>query len=116
MKRSHRHDTAADYAAKIKACRAPKYQLRLYVTGVTPRSLQAIESIKHICETHLKGRYKLKVVDVYQQPELAKKEQILAAPTLIKLLPKPLRRFIGDMAKKDRILLGLNIQPSPEES
>jgi circadian clock protein KaiB len=96
--------------------RAPKalsrrYRLRLYVSGATPRSLQAVESIKRICETHLKGRYELSVVDMYQQPQLARKEQILASPTLIKLLPRPLRRFIGDMANTRRILIGLDVVP-----
>ncbi len=87
------------------------YVLRLYVTGATPRSLRAIENIKQICEEHLKGRYSLQVIDVYQQPVLAKGEQIIAAPTLVKQLPVPLRRFIGDMANADRILLGLDLRP-----
>jgi circadian clock protein KaiB len=87
-----------------------RYVLRLYVTGATPRSLRAIENIKRICEEHLKGRYSLQVVDVYQQPVLAKGEQIVAAPTLIKYLPSPLRKFIGDMANTDRILLGLDLR------
>ncbi len=89
-----------------------RYVLRLYVTGATPRSLRAIENIKHICEEHLKGRYSLQVIDVYQQPVLAKGEQIIAAPTLVKQLPVPLRRFIGDMANTDRILLGLDLRPN----
>jgi circadian clock protein KaiB len=88
-----------------------KYSLRLYVTGTTPKSISAISNVKRICETHLKGRYKLEVVDIYQQPALAKGEQIIAAPTLIKELPLPLRKFIGDMTKGDRILIGLNLRP-----
>ena len=86
-----------------------KYELRLFVTGVTPRSTLAIANIKAICEEHLKGRYALEVIDIYQQPELAKKEQIIAAPTLIKTLPLPLRKFIGDLSSKERILIGLDL-------
>ncbi|HZR46246.1 MAG TPA: circadian clock KaiB family protein [Candidatus Manganitrophaceae bacterium] len=88
-----------------------EYHLRLFVTGVTPRSTRAIANIRAICEEYLKGRYRLEVVDIYQQPELAKEEQIIAAPTLVKKFPLPLRRFIGDLSNKDRILLGLNVEP-----
>jgi circadian clock protein KaiB len=87
-----------------------QYVLRLYVTGMTPRSTAAIQNIKAICEEHLQGRYVLEVVDVYQHPSLAKGEQIIAAPTLIKYLPMPLRRFIGDMSRTDKILLGLDLR------
>jgi circadian clock protein KaiB len=87
----------------------PHYVLRLYVTGTTARSGQAILNIREICEEHLKGRYELEVVDIYQQPVLAAGEQIIAAPTLIKKLPLPLRRFIGDMTNTDRILVGLDL-------
>ena len=88
-----------------------KYCLRLYVTGNTPKSNRAITNIKRICEEHLQGRYSLEVIDIYQQPVLAKGEQIIAAPTLIKKLPLPLRKFIGDMTDTDRILLGLDLRP-----
>src|SRR3981189_1218080 len=87
------------------------YCLRLYVTGTTPKSTRAITNIKRICEEHLKGRYTLEVVDIYQQPVLARDEQIIAAPTLIKKLPLPLRKFIGDMTNAERILLGLDLRP-----
>jgi circadian clock protein KaiB len=87
-----------------------KYILRLYVTGVTPKSTRAIQSIKNFCEEHLRGRYDLEVIDIYQQPTLAKGEQIIAAPTLIRKLPLPLRRFIGDISNTDRILLGLDLR------
>jgi circadian clock protein KaiB len=89
-----------------------KYVLRLYVTGTTPRSLKSIANIKKICEEHLQGRYDLRVIDIYQQPVLAKGEQIIAVPTLIKELPHPLRRLIGDMTETERILLGLDLAPS----
>ena len=87
-----------------------KYVLRLYVSGLTPRSQTAIKNIKKICEEHLNGRYNLEVIDVYQKPVLAKGEQIIAAPTLIKKLPLPLRRFIGDLSDTERILLGLDLR------
>jgi circadian clock protein KaiB len=103
-------DRSRSFEKRVKAHFAGRYQLRLYVTGATPRSLQAIESLRQLCEEHLKGRYELTVVDMYQQPELARKEQILAAPTLIKLLPPPLRRLIGDMTQTDRVLAGLDLQ------
>ncbi len=96
------------------AGRKPKkkeYVLKLYVTGMTLRSSQAIKNIKKICEEHLKGRYNLDVIDIYQQPVLARGEQIVAAPTLIKKLPLPLRRFIGDMSSTEKILLGLDLRP-----
>ncbi|MGD0338255.1 MAG: circadian clock KaiB family protein [Bacteroidota bacterium] len=88
-----------------------KYVLRLYVTGTTTRSMHAIANIKNICENYLKGRYQLEVIDIYENPSLGKGEQIIASPTLIKKLPLPLRRFIGDLSNTERILLGLDLQP-----
>ena len=88
-----------------------QYILRLYVAGSTRKSQDAIRNIKKICEEELKGRYDLEVIDIYQQPELAKKEQLLAAPTLIKRLPLPLRRLVGDMSNKERVVVGLEILP-----
>ncbi len=88
-----------------------KYVLRLYVAGLTPRSQEAIRTVTAICEEHLAGRYDLEVIDLYQQPTLAKGEQIIAAPTLIKKLPVPLRRFIGSMADREKILVGLDLRP-----
>ena len=86
------------------------YVLRLYITGSTPQSLRAIANIKNICEVHLKGQYELEVIDLYQNPALAIGEQIIAAPTLIKKLPLPLRRIIGDMSNEDRVLVGLDLR------
>ncbi len=86
-----------------------KYVLRLFITGTTPRSEEAIRNIKKICEQELKGRYELEIIDIYQQPELAKKEQILAAPTLIRKLPLPLRKLVGDMSDKERVIIGLEL-------
>lgn len=87
------------------------FVLRLYVTGMTPRSVKAIENIKRLCEEHLQGRYDLEVIDVYQHPELAEDAQLLAAPTMIKELPLPLRRFVGDMSNEEKILVRLDLQP-----
>ena len=86
------------------------YILRLYVTGMTPQSVRATGNVKKICEEHLQGRYELEVIDLYQQPQLAAGEQILAAPTLIKKLPLPLRRIIGDMSRTERVLVGLDLR------
>src|SRR5512145_2040218 len=88
-----------------------KYVLRLYIAGLTPKSREAIRTVTAICDEHLAGRYELEVVDIYQQPTLAKGEQIIAAPTLIKELPVPLRRFIGSMANKEKLLVGLDLRP-----
>jgi len=87
-----------------------KYVLCLYVTGTTPQSIRAIANVKRICEEELQGRYDLEVVDLYQQPSLAKGMQIIAAPTLIKKLPLPLRRLIGDMSRTERVLVGLDLR------
>lgn len=105
-------DTAAFERAAAKANEdQQKYVLRLYVAGINPRSSAAIRNVTAICEENLHGRYDLEIIDIYQQPTLAKGEQIIAAPTLIKKLPSPLRRFIGDLANKDRILVGLDLRP-----
>ncbi len=84
--------------------------LRLYVTGSSPRSILAIANIRRICDEHLRGCHDLEVVDISQHPSLAKSEQILAAPTLVKMLPLPSRRFVGDMSQSERILLGLGLR------
>jgi circadian clock protein KaiB len=90
---------------------AAGHVLRLFVTGSTPRSLRAITNLRAICEEHLAGRYTLEVVDLYQQPELAKLNNLIAAPTLIKSLPEPMRRVIGDMSDEGQVLLGLDLEP-----
>jgi circadian clock protein KaiB len=103
-------DSVAGFEKAVRTAQEQRYVLRLYVAGINRKSLAAIRSIKEICESHLHGRYDLEVIDLYQQPNLAKGEQIIAAPTLIKKLPLPLRRFIGDLADKDRILVGLDLK------
>jgi circadian clock protein KaiB len=90
------------------------YVLRLYIAGMTPRSTTAIQNIRKICEEHLHDRYNLEVIDIYQQPFLAEGEQILAAPTLIKKLPLPLHRFIGDMSNTERVLVGMDLRSGPK--
>jgi circadian clock protein KaiB len=109
--RNKDRDQVEIFEEALKDSEDKKYVLRLYVAGATTRSTEAILNIKKICEEHLKGRYELEVIDIYQQPVLAKGEQIIAAPTLVKKLPLPLRRFIGSMADADRILVGLDLKP-----
>jgi circadian clock protein KaiB len=87
-----------------------KYILRLYITGTTNRSVLALTNLKKICEEYLEGRYELEVIDLYQMPSLAKDEQIIAAPTLIKKLPLPFRRIIGDMSDVEKVLIGLDLR------
>jgi circadian clock protein KaiB len=91
--------------------KATEFILRLYVAGMTPRSRRAIANIKEICEERLKGRYHLQVIDLYQHPELAREEQIVALPTLVRKLPEPLRRMVGDLSNLDKVLVGLELQP-----
>jgi circadian clock protein KaiB len=88
-----------------------QYILRLYVAGLSRISLRAIENLKKICEENLEGRYELEVIDIYQQAVLAQGEQVIATPTLIKRLPLPLRRFIGDLSQTEKILVGLDLRP-----
>ena len=108
-KKKEDDSTALTRAAKAQA--KARYVLKLYVAGVTRKSDAAIRSVTEICETHLKDRYDLEIIDIYQQPTLAKGEQIIAAPTLIKKLPLPLRKLIGDMANQDKVLVGLDLRP-----
>ena len=111
---SHRHRTPGRNTGD-KGGAPDRYLLRLYVAGLTPRSAAAIQNVRQICEQNLKGRYDLEVVDLYDHPSLARGEQIIAAPTLIKQLPHPLRRLIGDMADTDKVLVGLDLRPRDEE-
>jgi len=97
--------------ARKRPSRPAKYLLRLYVTGTTGKSVRAIQNVRRICEEHLKGLYDLEVVDIYKNLPLARGDQIIAAPTLIKRLPAPLRRLIGDMSDEQRVLVGLDIRP-----
>jgi circadian clock protein KaiB len=87
-----------------------RYVLKLYVAGRSPKSVNAIANLKKLCEANLQGRYELEVIDLYQQPQLAQGEQIIALPTLIRKLPSPLRRIIGDMSNTERVLAGMDIR------
>ena len=88
------------------------YVLRLYVSGQTTRSVRAIENLKQLCEEYLKGRYEIEIIDVYQQPERLKEDQIIGVPTLIKELPLPVRKVIGDLSDTERVLVGLALKAS----
>jgi circadian clock protein KaiB len=92
---------------------AEKWNLRLYTAGQTPKSLAAIRNLKKVCEEHLSGRYEIEVIDLLQNPRLAKDHQIVAIPTLVRKLPDPLRRIIGDLSDTNRTLVGLDLQPRP---
>src|ERR1043166_9984611 len=87
------------------------YELRLYVAGKTAKSVAALANLKKYCEEHLKGKYTLEVVDLLQHPQLAEGDQILAIPTLVKKVPEPIRKIIGDLSNEERVLVGLNIRP-----
>jgi circadian clock protein KaiB len=100
--------------AAAKEMGRTRYLLRLYVAGMTPRSAEAIQRVTAFCEKHLTQRYELEIVDIYQKPALLKGEQIIAVPTLIKRLPAPLRRFIGDMQSDEKLLFGMDIVPEEQ--
>lgn len=87
------------------------WELRLYVAGQTPKSIEAFANLKKICETHLKGKYTIEVIDLLENPELAKGDQILALPTLVRKLPEPIKKIIGTLADEERVLVGLDIRP-----
>lgn len=99
--------------ASRKAARAAsqEYLLRLYVAGQTPKSLQAFANLKQVCETHLKGRYRIEVVDLIENPALARGDQILALPAVVRQLPPPVKKIIGDFSNAERVLVGLDLRP-----
>jgi circadian clock protein KaiB len=102
--------TKAKKSSSPKAPRA-EFQLRLYVAGQTPKSAAALVNLKRICETHLAGRYEIEVVDLLVNPKLAAGDQILAVPTLVRHLPEPIKKIIGDLSNEERVLVGLDVQP-----
>ena len=110
MERKSGKASTAEFEKAAAGRDQAKYVLRLYVTGMTPKSTRAIANVRELCKEHLAGRYELEVIDIYQQPKLAKGEQIIAAPTLIKKLPLPLRRLIGDMSDTERFLVGIDLK------
>lgn len=103
-------ETTEQFEKAVSRLGGRKYLLRLYVAGMTPNSARAISNLKKICEEHLAGQYDLTVIDVYRRPTLAKGEQIVAVPTLVKKLPLPIRKLIGDMSDKSKVLVGLDIR------
>lgn len=107
-------ETRAEFEAALERSKSELYVLRLYVSGVSPKSIRAITNVKKMCEEHLVGRYELEVIDVYKRPTLAVGEQIVAVPTLIKKLPIPLQRLIGDMSNVTQVLLGIDLVPKKQ--
>lgn len=110
MDKKHVEDSTKEYEEALRQQDTRRYVLRLYITGSTPKSQRAVENVKKICEEYLRDRYDLEVIDIYQKKVLDKDEQIIAVPTLIKELPAPLRRIIGDLSNKERVLLGLDLR------
>lgn len=104
----HKPDAQKQLEQAAQERQAQKYVFRLYVSGMTPRSTRAIENAKRLCQEHLEGRYELEVVDIFKHPEAARSGQVIAAPTLVRELPLPLRRFIGDLSNSEQILVGLD--------
>jgi len=90
------------------------YELRLYVAGQTAKSLAAFANLKRICETHLAGQYRIEIIDLMKRPQLAEGDQILALPTLVRRLPQPIKKIIGDLSNEERVLVGLDVQPVKE--
>ncbi|MEO5696842.1 MAG: circadian clock KaiB family protein [Burkholderiaceae bacterium] len=103
--------TRAKAAAGSAAAAPPEYQLKLYVAGQTPKSMAAIENLRRVCESHLAGRYELEVIDLLTNPRLAAGDQILAVPTLVRKVPEPIRKIIGDLSNEERVLVGLDVRP-----
>ena len=97
--------------SKTTAKKTEQWELRLYIAGNTPKSTTALNNLKKYCEEHLKGQYKIEVIDLLQQPQLAAGDQILAVPTLVRKVPVPIRKIIGDLSNEDKVLVGLNIRP-----
>ena len=110
-KRSRRATSTNGYKAQADNGDPNRWNLRLYVAGQTPRSLTAFKNLKEICEEYLKGKYHIEVIDLMENPTLARGDQILAIPTLVRKLPQPIRKIIGDLSNTERVLVGLDIQP-----
>jgi len=114
--KAERDGRAPERSAERSSERNSEYDLRLYVAGQTPRSVQAFGNLKRICEEHLAGRYRIEIIDLLKNPALAKGDQILAIPTLVRTLPEPVRKIIGDLSNTDRVLVGLDLRPASEIS
>ena len=109
--RGAKNGHAVKSAAKSGGPDLGRWNLRLYVAGQTPRSMTAFQNLKNICEEYLKGEYHIEVVDLMENPTLARGDQILAIPTLVRKLPQPIRKIIGDLSNTEKVLVGLDIQP-----
>lgn len=109
MSEQYPTDSFKSFEKALEDSKSTKYILHLYISGNTKRSNNAILNLKKVCDEYLKGRYELEVIDIYQQPSLARQDQILATPTLVKHLPLPVRKVIGDLSEIERILVGLDI-------
>ncbi len=92
------------------------WELRLYVAGQTPKSVKAFANLKAICEEHLKGRYTIEIIDLVLHPQLSRGDQIIAVPTLVRKLPEPVRKIIGDLSNTERVLVGLDLRPAPKKA
>ena len=108
-----KHASASKNKKRAKSSEPERqYDLRLYVAGQTPRSLQALSNLKRICEEHLAGQYRIQIIDLLKKPQLAAGDQILAIPTLVRAIPKPMRKIIGDLSNTERVLVGLDVRSS----
>jgi circadian clock protein KaiB len=103
----------ADFKAAMQAPAPERWELRLYVAGQTPKCLVAFANLKKLCEEHLQGLYSIEIIDLLEQPQLASGDQILAIPTLVRKLPEPVKRIIGDLSNTERVLVGLDLRPQP---
>ena len=116
LKNRFRNATEAfEDALKRAPLKRAKYIFRLYVSGSSTRSLRAIYNLRKLCEEYLQDDYELEVIDIYKNPDAAREEQIIAAPTLVKQLPQPLRRFIGDLSNTKKLLIGLDVSEEPND-
>ena len=95
----------------LQSSEAETFRLRLYIAGQTPRSVSALTNLKMICQEHLQGRYELEIIDLVQNPARARGDQILAVPTLVRRLPKPIKKIIGDLSNRERVLVGIDLRP-----
>jgi circadian clock protein KaiB len=101
-----------DNGRAVRPFKSPLWELRLYVAGMTPTSIRAFENLKRLCEEHLHGVYRIQVVDLLERPALARGDQIVAVPTLVRRLPTPVKKIIGDLSNTDRVLVGLDLRPA----
>lgn len=113
MELSQHHQTAEPFETDLDEPEHAVYILRLYITGSTPKSTRAVHNLMKMCQEHLAGLYELEVIDIYQQPELAQVEDIIAAPTLVKKRPLPVQKVLGDLSNAQRLVSGLSLPPRP---